>query len=331
MLHLDSQQQNRGRLETGVSAVIPVYNSEQSLRPLVERLHAALGHWAPDYEIILVNDASRDASWEVIQGLAAESSRVRGICLMRNFGQHNALLCGIRAAGFDTTLTLDDDLQHPPEEAPKLLEKLAEGYDVVYGRPEQHRQGLWRGLATWAIKLGLRAAMGIAIAGEVSAFRAFRTDLRQAFAGYTSPWVVIDVLLTWGASRFGSVVVRHERRPFGRSNYSFGRLVGYVVNMVTGFSALPLRLASFVGVLLSLFGVAVLAWVLGVYAIEGGSPAGFPFLASIIAIFSGAQMLTLGIMGEYLARLHFRSMERPPYVVASLVGAAETADVPELV
>lgn len=134
------------------SVLIPVYNSERSLPLLVERLHAELPKLCSEYEIILVNDDSRDGSWHAIQELCAADARVVGIDLMRNFGQHNALLCGIRQARYELILTMDDDLQHPPEEAHKLFARLAEGFDVVYGAPEVERHGFWRDLTSRLIK-----------------------------------------------------------------------------------------------------------------------------------------------------------------------------------
>jgi glycosyltransferase involved in cell wall biosynthesis len=304
-------------LTESLSVVVPVYNSEQSLRTLVERLVRMLADEAGKYEIILVNDGSRDASWEVIEELASDDSSVRGINMMRNYGQHNALLCGIRAARFEVIVTLDDDLQNPPEEIPKLLKKLSEGYDVVYGTPEQEQHGLLRDLASQVTKLALQSAMGASIARKVSAFRAFRTQLREAFMTYHGPFVSIDVLLTWASTRFESVSVRHDPRKAGESNYTFGKLVRHALNMMTGFSTMPLQLASIIGFALTLFGVGVLAYVVGRYLIQGVAVPGFAFLASIIAIFSGAQLFALGIMGEYMARMHFRMMERPTYTVRS--------------
>jgi len=149
----------------------------------------------------------------------------------------------------------------------------------------------------------------------VSAWRIFRTQLREAFADYNSPFVSIDVLLTWGTTNFGSVRVRHNPRTIGISNYTFRKLVRHAVNMMTGFSVLPLQLASIIGFVFTLFGVGVLFFVLGRYFITGTNVAGFPFLASIIAIFSGAQLFALGIIGEYLARMHFRTMDKPTYTI----------------
>jgi undecaprenyl-phosphate 4-deoxy-4-formamido-L-arabinose transferase len=197
------------------------------------------------------------------------------------------------------------------------LAKLEEGYDVVYGTPLQEQHGLWRDWASQVTKLALQTSMGVEVARKVSAFRAFRTQVREGFTRYQGSVVSLDVLLTWGTTHFATVPVRHEPRQVGTSNYTFRKLVVHAINMITGFSVVPLQLASLIGFACTLFGILILAFVLARYFIEGGSVAGFPFLASIIAIFSGAQLLTLGIFGEYLARMHFRLMDKPPYVVRS--------------
>lgn len=304
----------------GISVVVPVYNSAGTLPQLVARLAPVLQDLRQSHELILVNDGSRDESWQVIRQLARAHPWVRGLGLMRNYGQHNAVLAGIRAARFATTVTMDDDLQHPPEELPRLLAQLTVGIDVVYGVPEQEPHGVARNLSSIITKLALRSATGAANARMVSAWRVFRTQLRSAFAIYHSPFVSIDVLLTWGTTRFAALRVRHEPRQLGRSNYTFGQLLRHALNMMTGFSVLPLQLASYIGFSFTLFGLGVLAFVLGRYFITGSSVAGFPFLASIIAIFSGAQLFALGIIGEYLARMHFRTMDKPTYTVCETAG-----------
>jgi len=297
-----------------LSVVTPVYNGDASVAELCRRLGEVLPRVAIQHEIILVNDGSRDRSWEVISELSSNSPRVRGLNLMRNYGQHNALLCGIRAAKYEVIVTLDDDLQHPPEEIPRLLARLDEGFDVVYGAPEREQNGLMRALASRITRLALCTAIDNQVAKNVSPFRIFRTQLREAFAGYESPFVSIDVLLTWATTRFSAITVAFQPRHSGSSNYTFTKLVRHAFNMMTGFSTAPLQLASLIGFVCTLFGIGVFFYVFVRYCLEGSVP-GFPFLASIIAIFSGAQLFALGVMGEYLARMHFRSMKRPPYVV----------------
>jgi glycosyltransferase involved in cell wall biosynthesis len=302
-----------------ISIVVPVYNSEATLSSLAERLDAELRAQVAAMELILVNDGSRDNSWPVVLDLAKRYSWVRGINLKRNYGQHNALLCGIRAANHDVVVTMDDDLQHPPEEVPKLLAVLADGADVVYGTPREEQHDFLRNIASRVTKIALQSTMGAETARKVSAFRAFRTSVREAFDDYRSPFVSIDVLLTWGSTRFASLPVEHRPRATGVSNYTFRKLVIHAINMMTGFSTLPLQLASIIGFTFTLVGIGVLVYVVGRYFIQGGSIPGFPFLASTIAIFSGAQLFALGIIGEYLARMHFRMMERPTYAVRDRV------------
>jgi glycosyltransferase involved in cell wall biosynthesis len=302
-----------------LSVVTAVYNGEDSLAELCRRLGEVLARIAAQHEIILVNDDSRDRSWEIISELSSRLPTVRGLCLMRNYGQHNALLCGIRAAKYDVIVTMDDDLQHPPEEIPRLLARLCEGFDVVYGAPETVQHGLLRGLASRITRLALSAAIGSEIAKNVSAFRVFRTRLREAFTDYQSPFVSIDVLLTWATTRFGAITVPFQPRHSGSSNYTFTKLVRHALDMMTGFSTVPLQLASLIGFSCTLFGIGVFLYVLVRYCLEGSIP-GFPFLASIIAIFSGAQLFALGVIGEYLARMHFRTMNRPVYFVRSVSG-----------
>jgi undecaprenyl-phosphate 4-deoxy-4-formamido-L-arabinose transferase len=299
----------------GVSVVVPVYNSEGTLGPLLDRLEPVLAGLTPRHEVILVNDGSRDGSWGAIRTLARSRPWVRGINLMRNFGQHNALLCGIRLARFPVIVTIDDDLQNPPEEIPKLLARLNEGFDVVYGTPRKEQHGALRDLASVITKAVLQKTMGAETARNISAFRSFRAHVREAFSNYQSPYVSIDVLLTWGTSRFSVVTVEHQPRTIGLSNYTLSKLVVHALNMMTGFSTWPLRLASMIGFAFTLFGVGVLTFVVARYVLQGTTVAGFPFLASIIAIFSGAQLFALGIIGEYLARLHLRMMEQPVYAV----------------
>ena len=296
---------------------MPVFNASTCVPELVERLRRVLDSLSSEYEIILVNDGSRDDSWAMISALAHEHEDVRGLDLMRNYGQHNALLCGIRLARHELILTLDDDLQHPPEVIPELLAALRDDVDVVYGTPLAEQHEPWRVVASQITKLALQASMGAETARAVSAFRLFRTSVRRAFSEYNGPFVSIDVLLTWGTTRFGSVRVPHEPRRLGQSSYSFRKLLVHAVNMVTGFSTLPLQLATIVGFVSTLFGLLVLVYVLLRFFLEHSSPPGFPFLASVIAIFSGAQLFALGTIGEYLARMHFRLMDKPAYIVRS--------------
>jgi undecaprenyl-phosphate 4-deoxy-4-formamido-L-arabinose transferase len=302
-----------------LSIVIPVYRAELTLLDLYSQLSDAMSELKVVFEIIFIEDAGGDGSWAIIERLARSDHRVRGIQMSRNYGQHNALLCGIRAAKYSIILTMDDDLQHPVSEIAPMLAGLTPDYDVVYGAPQEEQHGLLRDLASRLTKIALASAMGAETARNVSAFRVFRTRLREGFHDYRSPSVSVDVLLTWTTTRFTSIKVRHALRYKGASGYTTGKLIRHAFNLMTGFSTLPLQIASLVGFVFVLFGFSVLAYVLANFMIRGAAVPGFASLASLITIFSGAQLFALGIFGEYLARMHFRTMDRPPYLVRETV------------
>jgi glycosyltransferase involved in cell wall biosynthesis len=282
-------------LHDGISVVIPVYNSADILDDLAARLADVLPGLSPQFELILVNDDSRDQSWEKVCALTEKYSWVRGFSLMRNYGQHNALLCGVRAACFSIIVTMDD---------------------VVYGIPEKMPHSWWRNAFSILTKRVLSMTMGVKNVRDFAAFRAFRTHLRDAFANYQNPNVILDVLLSWGTSRFTTVIVDEKPRQSGKSNYNFFKLFQYTMVVLTGFSTLPLRIASIMGFIFTFFGIVIFIFVIATYFLVGSIP-GFPFLTSIIALFSGMQLFALGIMGEYLARIFDRSMDRPAYVIES--------------
>ena len=308
-----------------LSVVILIFCSAAIVPTLGARLGAVLDEIGVQAEIILIDDGSNDRSWEAIQQLAAADPRVAGIRLMRNYGQHNALLAGIRAARGELIVTIDDDLQQSPEEIPRLLEALTNDIDVVYGFQDNPPRSTLRGVATWISKLALRAPMGKKTAGKVSPFRVFRTQVRDAFAEYRGAHVSIDVLLSWATTNFAHIPVEFHERAEGRSNYTFGKLAMHGFNMLTGFSTWPLRVASCTGFGSTVIGLGMLVYVVGRTLIEGGAPQGFPFLASIIIIFGGTQLFTLGIIGEYIARVHLRTMDSPSYVVAETSNPAAAA------
>lgn len=305
-----------------LSILIPVFRARESLAELYARLVAVLEQRQVTFELVFVEDAGRDGSWLELQRIAARDGRVRAFRMSRNYGQHNAILCALRQARGRVSITMDDDLQHPPEELPKLLDALTGDLDVVYGPPSHEQHGLFRNLASRVTKVALQEVMGAAVASKVSALRIFHTDLRDAFSEFRGPVVNIDVLLTWATNRFGVVSVRHDARKFGASGYTARHLVRHAMNMMTGFSVMPLKVSSIIGLGAAGFGCAVLAYVLVRYLVLGGSVPGFPFLASIVSIFSGAQLLALGIIGEYLSRMHLRTMERPSYFVREQSGEA---------
>ncbi|HEY3313413.1 MAG TPA: glycosyltransferase family 2 protein [Anaerolineales bacterium] len=307
-----------------VSVVIPVYNGQHTIDELVERLGKVLAGACDQYETVLVCDGSPDDSWNLIEQLAGRYSWVRGIELMRNYGQHNALLCGVRAARYEVIITMDDDLQHPPEEIPVLLEKLGQGYDVVFGIPKKMPHSWWRNLTSVFTKKVVGYVMGYKSIQDISSYRAFRSHIRSAFENYSGPDLLLDVLLTWGTSRFGTVAVNEAPRKVGVSNYNLTRLIKMALTLLTGYTTVPLRFASILGFIFTVVGMLFLIYVVVTYFTLGSIP-GFSFLASTLIIFSGVQLFALGIIGEYLARIFDRSYGRPTYQVLKTVGGVDQA------
>jgi undecaprenyl-phosphate 4-deoxy-4-formamido-L-arabinose transferase len=311
-----------------VSVVVPVYNASRTLPELARRLCAALMPRTTAFEILLVDDGSADGSFAAIRELAGRDPRIKGIRLRRNAGQHNALLCGVRAAAHPVTVTLDDDLQHYPEDIPALLDALTPDRDVVYGVFSQPRHGFLRTLASKLTKRVLEQAMGVAAARDVGPFRAFRTELRQAFAPYRGAQPNLDVLLSYGTQAYGAVPVRHEPRAQGVSGYTFLKLLSHALNMLTGFTVLPLRFASLLGMASTVCGLGLFLYVIVRYLFAGSPVQGFPFLASVISLFSGVQLLAVGILGEYFARMYLRLMDKPAYTEAERLNLPPAGEPP---
>ena len=304
--------------------VIPAYKSAATLPELVRELHRCVRPLVDQFEIVIVDDGSGDDTWATIEQLAADDSSVRGLQLLRNYGQHNALLAGIRDARQPLVLTMDDDLQHPPAEVATLLEALRPEVDLVYGRPAQERQSPMRNIASRFSKWAMATSLGPDVYPRSGAFRLFRRQLVAASSEVHDPSLSIDVLLSWATNRIVDVPVEHHDRTVGRSGYSLTRLLRHMANMVTGYSTRPLRLVSVFGVLTAFLGFALLLYVLVRFVVSGSDVAGFTFLAATVTLFSGVQLLSLGVLGEYLSRVHFRSMGKPVYVIR------ESTDDPDL-
>ncbi len=311
-----------------ISVVIPCYRSAATLPRLVERLVPVLAEHGERHEVILVVDGSPDDTWDVAAAIAASTPGVRAVRLSRNYGQHNALLAGVRLARFETTVTMDDDLQHLPEEIPTLVAALANDVELVYGVPRVEEHGWLRSAASRSVKMAMSAGMNIDGANDISAFRAFRTYLRDAFAGLVSPDVNIDVALSWATTRATSVKVEMDARAEGASNYTPKLLMRHALNMVLGYSTAPLRFVIYLGIACGLIGMTLLGVILYQYFDDQIQVAGFTTIASMVALFSSAQMVAIGILGEYIGRIHHANAGRPTYVVRERTDADAHPDLP---
>ncbi len=302
-----------------ISIVIPVYNSAEMLPELHERLQVVLAGMGKSFEVVFVDDGSQDASWTVLRQLQRnDPCHVVAIQLMRNYGQHNALMCGFRHARGDYIITMDDDLQHPPEELPKLVAAIAAAdLDLVYGAYDQKRHGATKNIASWIVNRFYRFVFQSPV--TVTAFRILRRELLETILSYSLNFTFIDGLLAWNTRRTGEVKVAHHPRAKGRSGYRFGKLLTLALNLFTNFSLLPLQLVSLCGV-----GAAIVGLVLGLYyfyqyVTHQITVPGYASTIVSILVLGGLQLLGLGITGEYVGRLHLNVNRKPQYSVRNVM------------
>lgn len=304
-----------------ISVVIPVYRSENTLNSLYERLTAVLTRQGLSYELIFVEDGSPDNAWTVLKELArADSQHVVVIRLMRNYGQHNALMCGFRYARGDIVVTMDDDLQNPPEEISKLLQHFADGdYDLVYGRYEEKRHHNGRNLGSSVVNAFFRLVFRSHV--TVTSFRAIRRELVAAILPYNLNFTFVDGLLAWNTQRVGNVVVEHHARQNGRSGYSLGKLLTLALNLFTNFSLLPLQVASATGLFAALVGLGTGGYYLVQALFRNIAVPGYASTIVAVLVLGGLQLLALGVIGEYLGRVHLNINRKPQYTVRQVIGS----------
>ena len=317
--------------ELELSIVVPVYNSASTLGSLLERLTQTIAAITQSYEIILVDDGSRDDSWAAIQNLRVNySDHLVAIQLMRNYGQHNALMCGLGVARGEFVVTMDDDLQNPPEEIPKLLAHIKQhGLDLVYGCPSKRNHAAWRNLGSTIVWHFYRTVFRNPV--TPTPFRIMRHQMAQSVMFYDLNFTYLDGLLAWCTSRIAGIEVEHVARAQGRSGYSLGKLLGLALNLYTNFSLIPLQIVSGVGFVTATSGFLVGLFYLVQFFASNIAVPGFASTIIAVLILGGAQLLALGVIGEYLGRLHLNVNRKPQYVIRHLdrfdVSRTQTADI----
>jgi len=316
------------RTSPALSIVVPVYNGAATVSELVSAL-AALA--VPGgLEIVLVNDGSPDASGEVCRRLAADATvPITYVEHARNYGEHNAVMTGLRHARGQYVITMDDDLQNPPEEVVRLfLHTRDGGYDVVYTRYAEKQHAGWRNLgsrfANAVADLLIDKPRGL----YLSSFRCMSRVVVEGVTRYEGPFPYVDGLIMQVTQRIGSLEVRHLPRAVGRSNYTLRRLVRLWLNLAVNFSLLPLRLAVFAGIFmaaLGAFGALYVIW----HALTGDQPQGWASTMVVILLVSGVQFVILGIIGEYLGRTFMTGNRRPQGFVREVVRGGATVPAPQ--
>lgn len=306
-----------------VSVVIPVYNEKDNIPALLERTVRACRALGRPWELILVDDGSRDGSGEMLADAArTHGGEVKALLLNRNYGQHNAILCGFGAAQGDILVTLDADLQNPPEEIGRLVSKIDEGYDVVGSVRQDRQDAVFRKVFSGAINLMVRRTTGVRLHDYGCMLRAYRRRVVDAMLSCRERHTFIPVLANLFAKRVTEVPVGHAERSHGTSKYSVLKLVNLQFDLLTCMTTAPLRLVTWVGVCISVLSVGFGALLLVLRLVYGPewAAAGVFTLFAVVFFFIGAQFIALGLMGEYIGRIHADVRERPRFIIDRVVG-----------
>lgn len=304
-----------------ISVVVPVYNSEKSLPGLIDRLVQTLSNTNFDFEILMINDGSRDNSWDAICELKNKFPEfVKGICLSRNFGQHTAIICGMNLSTGDLIITMDDDGQHPPEEIVKLLQTWeTTKYDVVYGLYDTTKShGVARGMASNFVKK-TSTAFSENTFGSGSSFRLLSRKLVDKLILHPQQFVFIDEIIYWYTTQVTGVQVAHEPRKIGKSNYNWYRLFKLYLHIIVHYTALPLQLMIWGGILLSIG-----SFFIGVYFIIRKlffhvSVEGYTSLIVAVMFSASLMLLCFGIIGKYIYQVHQNQNGKPPYSIKHII------------
>lgn len=308
------------KIESGeltLSIVIPVYRSATILPRLVDEIEqvCANSDSIEHFELIFVCDASPDNSWQIIEQLARDRDFVRGVRLRRNAGQHNATMAGLGLSQGTYVVIMDDDLQHPPADIPRLMGALQQGADVCYTRYRNRQHQAWKRMGSKFNDLVATVLLSKPKNLYLSSFKALRREVVVEVTRYHGPFVYIDGLILDVTRNIVSIEIEHQTRHSGEGGYNLRRSMSLWLKMATGFSIVPLRLASMIGLFIALISFCALIFIVIVRVMNPAIPVGWPSLISIILFLGGAQLLGLGIIGEYIGRTYLAVNCKPQYVI----------------
>ncbi len=303
-----------------VSVIIPVFNEQENISELIARLTTVLGASQKNYEVILVDDGSKDRSFSMLKDLAKSDPHLKVIRFNRNYGQHNAIFAGFAEAKGSVIVTLDADLQNPPEEIPKLLAKMAEGYEVVGGYRQNRQDSIFRKIPTYLVAKMTSRFVGVHLKDYGSMLRAYKKDLVDAMLESGEVSTYIPALANSLASSVAEIPVDHQARSRGESKYSLLKLLHLNFDLMTSFSLMPIQLIGLAGVVIAFSGLAFSVFLLVMRFIMGSEWAvgGVFTLFGILFFFVGLQVLAIGIMGEYIGRIYQEVRKRPRYRVQEI-------------
>jgi len=316
------------QLRPEISIVVPVYRSQNILPHLADQVSTAMdaAGLADRFELILVNDASPDGSWQVIQTLAARHAFVKGICLSRNFGQHNATMAGLNQAQGDIVVIMDDDLQHPPQTIMSLVTAIRDGYDVCYTRYINRKHVYWKRLGSWfndrVASFLLRKPRGL----YLSSFKALHRRVVLEVIRYDGPYAYVDGLILEVTNHITSVPIEHQARHEGEGNYDLRRSLSLWLKMATSFSIIPLRVASFTGMILAAVSAILIVGLVVQKMLHPETPAGWTSLVMTVLFVGGLQLLCLGVIGEYLGRAYLKVNHKPQFAIRERIGCVAPAE-----
>lgn len=299
-----------------ISFVIPCYGSERTIADVVDEVVMTMENKKEDeYEIILVNDCSPDSVWDKIKLLSAQNDRIKGICLAKNFGQHSALMAGYRIATGDVIVSLDDDGQTPADEVYLLLNKLVDGYDVVYATYQNKEHSLFRNFGSkvngYMCEKLLQKPKGL----MVTSYFAAKRFVIEEICKYKNPYTYVIGLILRTTKNIGSVSVKHRKRVTGNSGYTLGKLFGLWINGFTAFSVKPLRVATLSGLLFAIVGFVFVIYIIVNKFLNPDVPIGWSSTMAAILIVGGVILCMMGMIGEYLGRIYISINNSPQYVI----------------
>jgi glycosyltransferase involved in cell wall biosynthesis len=301
------------------SVVIPVFNEEGNIEPLYTRLTKVMRALKRPYEIIFVDDGSSDNSFQILKDLYQKDGSIEVIRFTRNFGQHPAVMAGLDSAEGEVVITIDADLQNPPEEIPKLLEKLDEGYDVIFGIFKRQKEPLYRRAGSIFTKWVLSKIVPVGMT-DLSGFRALKSEVVDQLKLLKEKSKFIDGLLCWMGFNVGTTeVIRHQRYT-GKTKYNLFKLINLWFDMVVSFTDLPLKILIVGGFILGVIGFLLALFYLILYFLYHISVPGFTTIVILITFFSGVQLFCLGILGEYIGRINKEVKNKPEYIVLDRFG-----------